>query len=102
MVIVARAGGTAVLHVEAAAAVAGDRAEAPGVEHGSIRADEEAADGAVEARGIAVAIPIAPGAEALAPHRQSVRGRRNCARSPVRIGHDVAARCTHASEGGAD
>src|SRR5690606_10942316 len=99
MVVVARSGRAAVLHLEAAVAVAGHRAEAPGVEHRRIGTGEKAAGRTVQARGIAVAARVIPGAETLAPEREAVRARRRRARPAVVIGGDDAGRSARGIEG---
>lgn len=72
MVAIARTGRMPILRIEAGVAVARDRAEAPGIEHRGVCTEEEAAGLAIESRGIAVAIRMAPGAEALAPQREAI------------------------------
>ena len=83
MIVVARTGGVAVIHLEAAAAVARHHAETPSVECERIRADEDAAEGAAEARGIAVAAQVAPRAEGVAPHREATDGDRGISKAVV-------------------
>ncbi len=99
VVVFARTGRGTVLHVEAGVAVAGDRAEAPVVERRDVRASEEPARRAVEARGIAVAVGVPPGAEALAPERQTIRCRVDRDRLAVDIARNRAVRSAGTVEG---
>src|SRR5690606_28322734 len=68
--------GAPVVDLQVAAVVAGEEADAPALGERGVGAEQDAAQRAVEAGGIAVAVTRAPAAESLGPGRDAPRFRR--------------------------
>src|SRR5262249_54845937 len=99
MDVVARSRRLPFVNIEAGVAVAGKSAQPYAVEEAAVTTDEEAAGRAVEPCRVAVALPLTPGAEALAPNGEAIRVGRGADRAIIRIGCHGSRRCSGTTEG---
>lgn len=86
MIVVTVSGGAAIFHVEAAAAVAGDGAETPGVEDGSVRRRRRRHRSSGRAELHCRCCSSAPRSRNCGPHRKAIRGGLHRQRLAVGIG----------------